>query len=185
MGEGNRRGSSMTEWDHERAAFYVALAVLLGSFILLGIFAVARDTSGMISAGAIVGVWVGAVVTFYFTRIQVQNARKAGAKAGQDAFLASVQATNMLQEEVRGQKEIGEKLAEQLKEQIRAGNEARQQKEMAEKEAERLKEQIRTGKEAQEQKEAAEREAERLKEQNREGKSHESPGLPGEGRAGE
>ena len=100
------------EWD---AVFALAMTIVLLSFGLLAWFAVNGNTTGMTASGAIVGTWVGAVVTFYFTRGQATLAREAGAKAGSEAFADSQHAVSLLQEEVRGQSDIAQRLGEELK----------------------------------------------------------------------
>lgn len=85
------------------AVFVLALAIVLPSFGLLGWFAVRGDSAGLTAAGAVVGTWVGAVVTFYFTRGQAGDARAAGAS---EALSDSSRAARVLQDEVLQLKDV-------------------------------------------------------------------------------
>jgi len=69
----------------------------------------------MSAAGAVVGTWVGAVVTFYFTRSQVSTAHDAGAKDATEALEQTQGAIARLQLALLKEQEIAERLVQELK----------------------------------------------------------------------
>jgi len=99
----------------EPAVLGLAIVIIVLSFGLLSWFAVMGNVQGMSAAGAVVGTWVGAVVTFYFTRNQATVAREAGAKAGTEAFSESQHAVALLQAALNREKSIVARLAKELR----------------------------------------------------------------------
>jgi peptidoglycan biosynthesis protein MviN/MurJ (putative lipid II flippase) len=100
--------------DSQSQAVYIAIIVTVGAFLLLAVFAIRGDVSGMSAAGAIVGAWVGAVVGFYFTKEQVRYASKAGAAAGTDAYLTLSAAMDKLTKQYEAVKARAQELGDQL-----------------------------------------------------------------------
>lgn len=96
------------------ATIVLACLVLLLSFGLLAWFAFNGNTQGMSAAGAIVGTWVGAVVTFYFTKDQAKSQAKAAESSGRNAEAAEQAVTSSGFQEAFLKEKAAKEKAEQL-----------------------------------------------------------------------
>ena len=86
LGE-SRPSDSAKSSPLSKAEMVLGTGVIGGAFAMLFVFGLQDGIPGLTTAGGIVGSWVGVILTYYFTRGQVQEAKAAGsAESGGQAL---------------------------------------------------------------------------------------------------